>query len=396
LLKRLVGKKFTCSIYYHFLHKMAEAHREQAQSSQLVENDQEEQENIRTDAVTSLENLPKIAQEYQEMHGNMGQKGGLVKFTDKDVQALKEAGWTTIDALAFPPMRKLLEINGISEQKAEFLKKIAEQVVPVAFQSASEFLVQRQSLVKLTTGCAALDALLGGGVETGNMTELFGEFRTGKTQFCHTLAVTCQMPIEQGGAMGKVLYIDTEGTFRPERLMEIAKRFNLDGHEVLENVCYAKALNTEQQTRLIVEAAALMSQTRFGLLIVDSATNLYRTEYSGRGELADRQQHLARFLRGTQRLADEFGVAVIVTNQVVAKVDGGAGMFAGPQIGPIGGHIIAHATQTRLFLRKGKGDNRICKIYDSPSLPESEAGYMIGAGGIMDEKKPSAGVIRER
>jgi len=370
---------------------------QQLQASQLVEADQEqeEQENVRPDAVTSLESLPKIAQEYQEMYGNMGQKGGNVKFTDKDVQALKEAGWTTIDALAFPPMRKLLEVNGISEQKAEFLKKIADQVVPVTFQSASEFLVQRQTLVKLTTGCSALDALLGGGVETGNMTELFGEFRTGKTQFCHTLAVTCQMPIEQGGALGKVLYIDTEGTFRPERLMEIAKRFNLDGHEVLENVCYAKALNTEQQTRLIVEAAALMSQTRFGLLIVDSATNLYRTEYSGRGELADRQQHLARFLRGVQRLADEFGVAVVVTNQVVAKVDGGASMFAGPQVGPIGGHIIAHATQTRLFLRKGKADSRICKIYDSPSLPESEATFVISAGGIMDDKKPAA-PIRER
>lgn len=348
----------------------------------------EEQENVQPNAVVDLDSLPQLAQRYQEMHGAMGQKGGNVKFTAGDIEALKAAGWTTIDALAFPPTRKLLEVKGISEQKAEFLKKIAEQVVPVTFQSASEFLVQRQSMVKVSTGSVALDALLGGGVESGNITELFGEFRSGKTQFCHTLAVTCQLGIGEGGAQGKVLYIDTEGTFRPERLAEIAKRFNLDGNAVLENVCHARAFNTEQQMKLIVEAAALMSTTRFGLLIVDSATNLYRSEYRGRGELADRQQHLGLFLRGIQRLADEFGVAVVVTNQVVAKVDGGAGMFAGPQLGPIGGHIIAHASQTRLFLKKGKGESRICKIYDSPSLPEAEATYIISTGGITDEKKP--------
>eukprot|EP00397_Hematodinium_sp_SG-2012_P036929 GEMP01039935.1.p1 GENE.GEMP01039935.1~~GEMP01039935.1.p1 ORF type:complete len:368 (+),score=49.64 GEMP01039935.1:81-1184(+) len=351
--------------------------------------DMVERENIQPNAPISLDSLPRIAQQYQESHGSMGLKGGNIKFTASDIEALKAAGWTTIDALAFPPLRKLLEVKGISEQKGEFLKKIAELVVPVTFQSASEFLTVRQSMVKLATGSVALDALLGGGVESGNITELFGEFRSGKTQFCHTLAVTCQMGLEEGGSGAKVLYIDTEGTFRPERLADIAKRFGLECDAVLENVCHARAFNTEQQMKLIIEAAALMSTTRFGLLIVDSATNLYRTEYRGRGELADRQQHLAVFLRGIQRLADEFGIAVVVTNQVVAKVDGGAGMFAGPQFGPIGGHIIAHASQTRLFLKKGKGETRICKIYDSPSLPESEATFVISTGGITDEKKPS-------
>lgn len=366
-----------------------QAQAEEAQ--QVVAEENESQDDVQPEAITTIDNLPKLAAEFQEIHGAKGLKGGVIKFTEKDVVALKEAGWTTVDALAFPPMRKLLEVNGISEQKAILLKEIADQVVPVTFQSATDFMEQRKTLVKLTTGCAALDALLGGGVETGNLTEIFGEFRCGKTQFCHTLAVTCQMPLEQGGGLGKVLYIDTEGTFRPERLVQIAQRFNLDGSQVLDNVCYARAHNTEQQTKLIIEAAALMSQARFGLMIVDSATNLYRTEYAGRGELADRQQHMARFLRGIQRLADEFGVAVVITNQVVAKVDGGASMFAGPQVGPIGGHIIAHASQTRLFLRKGKAEARICKIYDSPTLPESECTFTITSGGLMDEKKPTGG-----
>jgi len=352
-------------------------------------------ENVLPNTTTNLDDLPRLAQQFQEAHGSMGKQGGIVKFSNADVEALKSAGWTTIDALAFPPLRKLLEVKGISEQKAEFLKKLSEQIVPVSFQSASEFLNQRKNMVKISCGSVALDALLGGGIESGNITELFGEFRSGKTQFCHTLAITCQLPVGHGGAEGKVLYIDTEGTFRPERLTEIARRFNMDTEAVLENVCHARAYNTEQQNKLIIEAAALMSTTRFGLLIIDSATHLYRSEYKGRGELADRQQHLAVFLRGIQRLADEFGVAVVVTNQVLAKVDGGASMFAGPQLGPIGGHIIAHASQTRLFLKKGKGDCRICKVYDSPSLPEAEATFVIAVGGIIDEKvkKPAVPAV---
>lgn len=114
---------------------------------------------------------------------------------------------------------------------------------------------------------------------------------------------------------------------------------------------------------------------------------LYRTDYSGRGELAARQMHLARFLRMLQRLADEYGVAVLISNQVVAQVDASGPMFQADPKKPIGGNIIAHASTTRLYLRKGRGDTRICKIYDSPSLPESEATFSINADGIGDEKE---------
>jgi DNA repair protein RAD51 len=185
-----------------------------------------------------------------------------------------------------------------------------------------------------------------------------------------------------GGGSGMAMYIDTEGTFRPERIIEIAERFELDKEKVLDNIAYARAYNTDQQTKLLVQSAALMWENKFALLIIDSATALYRTDYSGRGELSSRQMHLAKFLRMLQRIADEFGVAVVITNQVVANVDG-MSMFGGDNKKPIGGHIMAHATQTRLYMRKGRAESRIWKnIYDSPSLPEGEAIFAITKHGI--------------
>lgn len=177
--------------------------------------------------------------------------------------------------------------------------------------------------------------------------------------------------------------MDTEGTFRPERLLAIAERYKMDANAVLDHVAFARAYNTDHQTQLLIDAAAMMAESRYALLIVDSATALYRTDYSGRGELSARQMHLARFLRMILKLADEFGVAVLITNQVVAQVDG-ASMFAADPKKPIGGNIIAHASTTRLYLRKGRGENRMCKIYDSPCLPESECMFAIKASGISD------------
>lgn len=144
------------------------------------------------------------------------------------------------------------------------------------------------------------------------------------------------------------MYIDTEGTFRPERLIDIAEKFSLNPQEVLENVAYARAYNIDQQNKLLIQAAALMAENKYALLIVDSATGLYRTDFSGRGELSVRQMHLGKYLRNLQRLADEFGIAVVITNQVMSQVDGGA-MFTGDQKKPIGGNILAHASTTRFL-----------------------------------------------
>lgn len=255
----------------------------------------------------------------------------------------------------------------------------------MGFTTATEMHQRRSELISITTGSKNLDTLLAGGIETGSVTELFGEFRTGKSQICHTLAVTCQLPFDMGGGEGKCLYIDTEGTFRPVRLLAVANRFGLSGEEVLDNVAYARAYNSDHQLQLLNQAAAMMCETRFSLLIVDSATSLYRTDFTGRGELSNRQTHLAKFMRTLQRLADEFGIAVVITNQVVAQVDGGpSAMFNPDPKKPIGGNIIAHASTTRISLKKGRAETRIAKIYDSPCLPESDTLFAIGEDGITD------------
>jgi len=224
-------------------------------------------------------------------------------------------------------------------------------------------------------------------METGSITELFGEFRTGKSQLCHTLAVTCQLPVDMGGGEGKCLYIDTEGTFRPVRLLAVAERYGLNGEEVLDNVAYARAYNADHQHQLLTAASALMSESRFCLLIVDSATALYRSDYVGRGELAARQAHLSKFLRTLQRLADEFGIAVVFSNQVMSSPDASAGPYASNEKKPIGGNILAHASTTRLQFKKARANTRICRIYDSPCLPESETTFSILQSGIGDPEK---------
>ncbi|KAI0906389.1 DNA repair protein rhp51 [Ustulina deusta] len=310
---------------------------------------------------------------------------GLAGLTKRDCQLLMDGGYQTVESVAYAPKRMLEQVKGISEQKAAKLLAEASKIVPLGFTTATEMHLRRSELISITTGSKNLDTLLAGGVETGSVTELFGEFRTGKSQICHTLAVTCQLPFDMGGGEGKCLYIDTEGTFRPVRLLAVANRYGLNGEEVLDNVAYARAYNSDHQLQLLSQAASMMCETRFSLLIVDSATSLYRTDFLGRGELSSRQSHLAKFMRSLQRLADEFGIAVVITNQVVAQVDGGpSSMFNPDPKKPIGGNIIAHASTTRISLKKGRAETRIAKIYDSPCLPESDCLFAIKEDGIGD------------
>jgi len=339
-----------------------------------------------------------MSEEYDE--AQMGEEGGMpgpgaptplfalegiAGLTKRDIQLVVDGGYNTVESVAYTPRRVLEQIKGISEQKATKILAEASKLVPMGFTTATEMHQRRSELISITTGSKNLDTLLAGGIETGSVTELFGEFRTGKSQICHTLAVTCQLPFDMGGGEGKCMYIDTEGTFRPVRLLGVANRFGLSGEEVLDNVAYARAYNSDHQLQLLNQAAAVMCETRFSLLIVDSATSLYRTDFCGRGELSNRQTHLAKFMRTLQRLADEFGIAVVITNQVVAQVDGGpSAMFNPDPKKPIGGNIIAHASTTRISLKKGRGETRIAKIYDSPCLPESDTLFAIGEEGIGD------------
>ncbi|CAH6719838.1 DNA repair protein Rad51p [[Candida] jaroonii] len=306
--------------------------------------------------------------------------------TNNDIKKLKAAGFNTVESIAYTSKKNLLLVKGISEIKAEKIAGEATKLVPIGFTTASKFHERRSELICLTTGSKQLDTLLGGGIETGSITEVFGEFRTGKSQLCHTLAVTCQLPIDMGGGEGKCLYIDTEGTFRPSRLVSIAQRYGLEPNDCLDNVAYARAYNAEHQLQLLNVASQMMVESRFSLLIVDSIMSLYRTDYSGRGELSARQMHVAQYMRTLQRLADEFGIAVVITNQVVAQVDGSASMYNPDPKKPIGGNIVAHSSTTRLSFKKARGEQRICKIYDSPCLPESECVFAIYEDGIGDPK----------
>lgn len=306
--------------------------------------------------------------------------------TSADIKKLRENGLHTVEAVAYAPRKHLMEIKGISEAKADKLLTEAVRLVPMGFVTAADFHMRRSEMICLTTGSKNLDTLLGGGVETGSITELFGEFRTGKSQLCHTLAVTCQIPLDIGGGEGKCLYIDTEGTFRPVRLVSIAQRFGLDPDDALNNVAYARAYNADHQIRLLDAAAQMMSESRFSLIVVDSVMALYRTDFSGRGELSARQMHLAKFMRALQRLADQFGVAVVVTNQVVAQVDGNMSFNPDPKK-PIGGNIMAHSSTTRLGFKKGRGCQRICKVVDSPCLPEADCVFAIYEDGVGDPRE---------
>jgi DNA repair protein RAD51 len=320
------------------------------------------------DDITSWQHISKL------------EKNGI---SNLDIKKLQEAGFNTIESLAYSTKKKLIEIRGISEIKAEKIQCEAAKYVPLGFCSGSECYKMRQELAYLTTGSKDLDKILGGGIETGSITELFGEFRTGKTQLCFTISVTCQLSFDKGGVEGRALYIDTEGTFRPERIVSIAERFKLNSQDTLDNIAFARAYNTDHQMELLNQACAMMAESRYAVLIVDSATALYRTDFIGRGELAPRQQHLAKFLRILQRICDEFGIAVLITNQVIAQVDGSSSFISDPKK-PVGGNVLAHASATRLSLRKGKDKNRICKIVDSPHLPNSECLFSITTAGIGD------------
>ena len=341
----------------------------QKHKKKIIEEAEDEEE----EANQIEENEP----EYHQIE--LLQENGI---NNSDINKLKEAGFNSLESLSYTARKNLTTIKGFSEAKIDKIIKIVDEILNYKIQPSTVALQKRKKLTRITSGSKELDTLLGGGFESDSITELFGEFRTGKTQICHTLCVTCQLPKSDGGGEGKAIYIDTEGTFRPEKLALIAERFGLDPKETIENVYYARAYNSDHQQRLLVQVCALMCEQKFSLLIVDSATALYRTDYTGRAELSNRQISLGRFLRNLQKIADEHKIVVVITNQVVATVDGNA--FGGNDKKPIGGHIMAHACQTRLYLKKGLKQNRICKIYDSPSLPEAEASYSITDRGIDD------------
>ena len=296
-------------------------------------------------------------------------------------EKLREAGYGTLEAVAVASPAELMEVAGLGEGTALKVINAAREALEMSWMSAKELMEKRGIVGRITTGAKALDELIGGGVETQAITEFYGKFGSGKTQVCHQLAVNVQLPYDKGGLDGAALYIDTENTFRPERAIQMAKAVGLDPEKTLENIYVARAYNSDHQMVLAEKARDIIQEKNIKLVIVDSLTAHFRAEYVGRGALAERQQKLNRHIHTLQKLADTYNIAVVVTNQVMAKPD----MFFGDPTEPIGGNVIGHAATYRIYIRKSKGDKRIARLVDSPHLPEGEAIFRVTMNGIEDE-----------
>ncbi|HME54037.1 MAG TPA: DNA repair and recombination protein RadA [Candidatus Lokiarchaeia archaeon] len=315
----------------------------------------------------------------------------LDKLTVKDIpgvgpsiaKKLIDSGFSNIRAIATLPPKMLMAESGIGDKSAEKIVKAAQELCKMEFVTADVVFEKRQHLGKIVTGSNALNEILGGGVETGAITELVGEFRTGKTQIAHQCCINVQLPPDQGGLSGRALYVDTEGTFRPERLAKMAMAKGMDVTEALKNVIYARAYNSEHQINILRQARKLIEKQNVKLIVVDSLISHFRSEYFGLGSLGPRQQLLNMHIHQIQQLADTYYIAAIVTNQVQAKPD----VFFGNPTIPAGGNIVAHGSTYRVFLRKAKGDTRVAKIIDAPGLPEAEAAFRITDKGVEDAEE---------
>ncbi len=298
---------------------------------------------------------------------------------------LTDAGIHNImDLLVRGPV-DVAEITGMDKETAEkIVNKARQQLVEEGliakdFVNATEIYKRRQDIGKISTGTSCLDLLFDGGIETQALTEVYGEFGSGKTQFCHTMCVNVQKPKEEGGLDGGVLYIDTENTFRPERIVTIAKVQNLDPEKVLERIIVARAYNSAHQILILQEAGPVIEENNIKLVIVDSAVGLFRAEYLGRGTLSERQQKLNKFVHLLVRTAETYNCAALATNQVMSSPD----TFFGDPTRPIGGNVVAHTSTYRVYFKKS-GKKRIARMVDSPHHPESEVIFTLTEAGVSD------------
>ncbi|HHH77683.1 MAG TPA: DNA repair and recombination protein RadA [Thermoplasmatales archaeon] len=294
---------------------------------------------------------------------------------------LEEAGFDDLMAIAVASPGELAGIADIGEGTAAKIIQAARQKADVGgFETGDVIMERMKERKKLTTGSKSFDELLGGGFESQAITELFGEFGSGKTQIAHQLCVNVQLPEEEGGLNGHAVFIDTENTFRPERVIQMASAYGMDTDEALKKIHVATAYNSNHQMMLVSKAMEIAKHEPVRLIIVDSLTGHFRAEYVGRGTLADRQQKLNTHMHELLRFGRLNNAVICVTNQVSAKPDA----FFGDPTRPIGGHIVGHTAMFRLYLRKSKGGKRIARLIDSPHLPEGEAVFMVTEAGIRD------------
>jgi len=301
---------------------------------------------------------------------------------EKTAEKLKEAGYTELMVIAAASAGELVAAVGIGADTANKIIAGARGKLKMGFETALAVKEKRKSVGRITTGSKTLDQLLGGGIETQAISEFHGAFGSGKSQIAHQLAVAVQLPKEKGGLEGKAIFIDSEQTFRPDRIESMAAALGLDVEKALRNIFAARSYNSDHQVLLAQKAEELCKKENIRLVIVDSVTASFRSDYTGRGTLADRQQKLNRHLHDLQRLADVYNIAVYVTNQVMSRPDI---LFGDPTV-PIGGHIMGHQATYRVYLRKSKGEKRIAKMIDSPNLPEGETIFAVTTEGIRDAK----------
>ena len=295
-------------------------------------------------------------------------------------QKLRELGYHTVESLAMATAREL-EPVGVSEKKAFQMIGAARSAIGISFVRADELFKMRQTVLRLTSGSKALDGMLDGGLETQSITEFYGEYGSGKSQICHQLCVNVQLPPERGGLNGAALYVDTENTFRLERIVQMSKHLGLDPEQVVKNIIYAEAYTSDHQMFLLENADEVIKANNVKLIIVDSLTAHFRSEYIGREMLAPRQQRLNKHMHKLISLARAFNTVAVVTNQVMSKPD----VFFGDAVHPIGGHIVGHTSHTRVYLRRAShGPVRIARLVSSPYLPEGEEILKVTENGIED------------
>ncbi len=330
----------------------------------------------------------EIENQYEEEEEIKVTKGKKGEATLEDISGigpatakkLEEAGITDLKALATMAPGDLAEIAEISEAKAKKIVAVAKEQADLGFETADKFLEKRKEVGRITTGSKAFDKLLAGGLETQSLTECFGEWGSGKSQIGMQLCVNVQLPADKGGLGAGALVIDSEHTFRPERVVQMAKAQGLDPTKVLKNIIIARAYTSDDQMLIAEQAHEMIKGKNIKLVVVDSLTSLFRAEYAGRGTLASRQQKLNRHLSTLHKLADLNNLVVYITNQVMAN----PGMFFGDPTRPIGGHILGHSSTFRIYLRKSKAEKRIARLVDSPNLPEGEAIFKVTENGVGD------------
>ena len=296
-------------------------------------------------------------------------------------EKLEQAGFTDLMSVAVATPRELMDAAGLTEVGAKKIIVVARASLQMGFESGNDLLNRRKNVIKISSSSKELDKLMDGGFETGCITEVYGAYGSSKTQIAHQLAVNVQLPKDQGGAEGEAVYIDTENTFRPERITQMAKGMGLDPEKVLENIKVARAFNSDHQMILAEKVEDLIKKgVNVRLVVVDSMTAHFRAEFIGRGTLAERQQKINKHMHVLQRLADRYNFVVLVTNQVMARPD----MFFGDPTEAIGGHIVGHNSTFRIYLRRGKKGSRVAKLVDAPNLPEGEAVFQVLEEGIRD------------